>query len=75
MNTNISKFNDNYNVMLESQVNADDLPPGEYEILAMFDGNDGAEGVPKPVGPPRDRVDAGKSLSQQVQIQLKSLQL
>ena len=41
----------------------------------MFDGNDGVEGVPKPVGPPKDRVDAGKSLSHQVHIQLKSLQL
>ncbi len=68
-------FKDNQNYFLVSKVNADDLPPGEYEILAMFDGNDGVDAVPKPVGPPRDRVDAGKSLSQQVQIQLKFLHL
>ena len=40
-------------------MNADELPPGEYEILAMFDGE---EGAPKPVGP-IDRKDAAKSIA------------
>ena len=45
-------------------MNADELPPGEYEILAMFDGD---EGVPKPVGP-NDRKDAAKSIAHHQQV-------
>lgn len=47
------------------EVNADELPPGEYEILAMFDGD---EGVPKPVGP-IDRKDAAKSIAHHQQVE------
>ena len=65
---------------LHFQVNAEELPPGEYEILAMFDGDDKPAGPAGPVGPvgPVDRAENAKSILHQVGTlltlqQLKSL--
>ena len=62
-----AKFNNSK--LFSFQVNADELPPGEYEILAMFDGNDKPVGPVGPVGPvrPVDRAENAKSISNQVQ--------
>ncbi len=59
---------------LHFQVNAEELPPGEYEILAMFDGDDKPAGPAGPVGPV-DRAENAKSILHQVRTLLTSQQL